>query len=160
MYTFFVILHILSAGVIIGLATMSIILSAMRKKAKGKVGELTAIHSEAIIGPIMANIGSNGLLFSGVVLTLMKYSFFPFSSELWLALKQSIFVFILILSFTVLKPLGTKVLNMVNAELVDPNAENGASIALRALVNKQYAMTLFVIVLALVAVALGEAGYL
>jgi hypothetical protein len=156
MYTAIVVLHILSAGVIIGLMTSAIIGTAMRKKIMGTPAELAAIKNAATVAPIMANIGSNGLLITGVILTLMQWSFFSFSTLPWLAMKQVIFVIILIISFASLMPRGKKILNMATAELAGPNAAKGASQELRKLVNTQYATTLFVAILVLCNMVLGE----
>jgi hypothetical protein len=156
MYTAIVVLHLLSVGVIVGLITSAIIGTAMRKKIAGTPAELAAIKNAATVTPIMANIGSNGLLVTGIIMTLMQWSFFSFSTLPWLAIKQSIFVLILIISFASLMPRGKKILNMAVAELGSPNAAKGASEELRKLVNTQYATTLFVGLLVLCNMILGE----
>ncbi len=156
LYTTFVILHILSAGVIIGLIAISIIGTTQRKKVAGTIGELAAIRSAAITAPIMAQVGSIGLLVSGVVLTMLEYSFFPFNSLPWLALMQADFVIILAIAGAVLTPRGKKILAMAETELSGPSAHSGASEGLRSLVNKQYSIVLLVGALVVIAVALGE----
>jgi len=156
MYTVFVILHLISVGVIIGLITTMIIGTALRKKVKGTPAEIASIRMGAITAPIMANIGSNGLLITGIVMTLLQYSFFPYGTFPWLAIKQTVFVVILLISFTMLMPRGKKILNMSNAELAGPNASKGASEELRTLVGKQYATVLFVALLVLINMTLGE----
>ncbi len=80
LYRSFVILHILSVGVLIGLFTVSVIGTSMRRKVAGTAAELASIRSGATMAPIMANIGSIGLLISGIIMTLMHYSFFPFAT--------------------------------------------------------------------------------
>jgi hypothetical protein len=158
MYTFFVVLHIISSGVVVGLMAMAIIGTSLRKKVKGTIGELGAIRSGAIMAPIMANSGSIGLLVTGVVMTIMQYqsSFFAFSTVPWLAMMQTDFVVIMAISGAILMPNGKKILAKVSAELAGPNAAKGASEELRTLVNKQYALTLVVAFLLFIAIYLGE----
>lgn len=156
MYTAIVVLHLLSVGVIVGLITQAIIGTALRKKVTGTPAEIASIRMGAIVSPIMANIGSNGLLITGIIMTLMQWSFFSYSTLPWLAIKQTIFVIILLISFTSLMPRGKKILNMANAEIAGPNAGRGASEELRKLVNAQYATVLFVGVLVLCNMILGE----
>ncbi|GEM_PF-1763974 len=155
-YTTFVVLHILSAGIVIGLITLSVIGASMRKKVRGTMGELAAIRSGAMISPIMANIGSIGLLVSGVVLTLLQYSFFPFGTMPWLALMQTDYVVIMAISGAFLAPNGKKILAAANAEIASPGAGSGASESLRSMVDRQYAVVMLVGFLVLLAVILGE----
>jgi hypothetical protein len=158
MYTFGVVLHIISAGIIIGLITNAILGTAMRKKMKGTTAELGSIRTAAIMAPIMANTGSIGLLVSGVIATIMQYnsSFFGFNTLPWLAMMQTDYVIIMALSGAIMMPTGKKILAMANAELAGPNASRGASDALRALVSKQYMWTMIIAVLVLLAIVLGE----
>jgi hypothetical protein len=158
MYTFWVVLHIISAGVIIGLITNAILGTAMRKKIKGTMAELGSIRSAAIMSPIMANIGSVGLLLSGVIATVMQYnsSFFGFNTLPWLAMMQTDYVIIMAISGAIMMPRGKKILAMATAELASPNAAQGASEELRSLVNAQYVWTMIIAVLVVLAIALGE----
>ena len=156
MYSLFVVLHIISTGVIVGLITNAILGTSMRKKMKGTIAELGSIRSAAMMAPIMANIGSIGLLLTGVILTLMQYSFFPFSTLPWLAIMQTDFVVIMAISGAVMMPRGKKILAMANAELSGPGAAKGASDALRALVSKQYMWTMIIAVFFLIAILVGE----
>src|SRR5271167_2862603 len=104
MYSFIVSLHIISSGVIIGLITNAIMGTMMRKKIKGTPAELASIRTGAIMAPIMANIGSIGLLLTGVALTLMQYSFFPFSTLPWLAIMQTDYIVIMAISGAIMMP--------------------------------------------------------
>jgi len=157
-YTFFVVLHILSAGVVIGLLTMTIIATSMRKKMKGTAAEIGSIRGGAMMAPIMANIGSIGLLVTGVVMTIMQYnsSFFAFNTLPWLAMMQTDFVIIMAISGAVLMPNGKKILAKASAELAGPNAARGASEELLALVSKQFMISNIVGILLFIAVYLGE----
>ena len=156
MYTLFVVLHLISVGVIVGLVTTMIIGTVLRKKVKGTPGEIAAIRSGAMMAPIMANIGSIGLLVTGVTMSWMNYSFFQFNSLPWLAMKQTIFVIIMAISGSVLAPTGKKILALSTAELATPGAAMGASSELRAMVSRQYAVVLFVAFLVLCNMILGE----
>ncbi len=158
MYTFWVVLHIISAGVIIGLITNAILGTTMRKKMKGTMAELGSIRGAAIMAPIMANIGSVGLLVSGVIATVMQYnsSFFGFNTLPWLAMMQTDYVVIMAISGAIMMPSGKKILAMASAELSGPNAAQGASDELRAMVAKQYVWTLIIAALVVLAIVLGE----
>ncbi|MFI5200943.1 MAG: hypothetical protein ACHQNE_00970 [Candidatus Kapaibacterium sp.] len=155
-YHVFVILHILSAGVVIGLIALAVIGTVVRKGHAGTPRELESIRSDATLMPIMAMVGSIGLLVSGVVLTLLDFSFFPFSSLPWLALMQTDFIVIMAISGAVLAPNGKKILALADSELSGAGASGGASEELRRLVRKQYSTQLIVALLVVIAVALGE----
>jgi hypothetical protein len=156
MYTFIVILHIISVGVGVGLITMTIVGTILRNKVKGTPAEIAAIRSGAMISPIMGNIATTGLFVTGAILTTMSYSWFPFSTIPWLALKQSVFVVVLLISLLMLKPQGEKILKMASAELASPNAAQGASAELRALVARQYMTVMLMALLVLINISLGE----
>ena len=156
MYTFFVILHIISVGIGVGLVTTMVVGTILRKKVKGTAAEIAAIRSGAMMAPIMGNLASVGLLITGAVITTMNYSWFPFSTFPWLAIKQCVFILLLLVSLFMLKPRGEKILKMATAELSSPNASRGASEELRALVGKQYATVLFIALLVLINISLGE----
>ncbi len=155
-YTIFVILHILSVGVIIGLLVSTIIGTALRKKVMGTPAEIAAMRNGAVMAERMSMIGSNGILITGIVMTLLQYSFFPFGSFPWLAIKQVVFVIILAISFSMLMPNGKKIHKRADEELAGPNAARGASDDLRKMVNRQYAIVMFVALLVLINVTLGE----
>ncbi|HET6400340.1 MAG TPA: hypothetical protein VFH95_02990 [Candidatus Kapabacteria bacterium] len=156
MYTFWVIIHIISAGLLIGLIAMALIGSRQSKKVKGSAAELAWIRTVITLVPIMGNVGAGGILLSGVALTLMTYSFFPFSSLPWLALMQADFVLMEIIVLGALTPRGKKILAITNAELAGPNAAQGASDELRLLVAKQETLGIVMAILTVIAIALGE----
>ena len=161
MYTFWVVLHIISAGVIIGLITNAILGTAMRKKMKGTVAELGSIRGAAIMAPIMAGEYRQHwplLVSSGVIATVMQYnsSFFGFNTLPWLAMMQADYVVIMAISGAIMMPSGKRILAMATAELSGPNAAQGASDELRAMVAKQYVWTMIIAVLVLLAIVLGE----
>ncbi len=156
LYRSFVILHILSVGVLIGLFTVSVIGTSMRRKVAGTAAELASIRSGATMAPIMANIGSIGLLISGIIMTLMHYSFFPFATVPWLAVMQTDFLVIMAISGAILAPNGKKILALSTTELGSPLATNGASPELQALLRKQMMVQVLVAVLVLVAITMGE----
>ena len=55
-----------------------------------------------------------------------------------------------------LMPTGKKILALANTELAGPNAVRGASEELRALMGRQYATVMFVALLVLINMFLGE----
>jgi hypothetical protein len=155
-YTVFVILHIISVGFAIGLVGMAIIGTSLRKKVMGTAAELAAIRSAATILPVMGTIATVGILVTGAVMTTMSYAWFPFSSLPWLAIKQTVFTILLIVVLASLRPRGDKILAKATTELAGSSAMQGASAELRALVSRQYATTLFVGLLVLINISLGE----
>src|SRR5438445_2815831 len=120
-YTFFVILHLIFVGIGIGITTLAIIGRVNRKKAEGTLAELIMIRGMAVNGKIMGSMAIIGLLVTGVVLTLMSYSFFPFSTLPWLALKQCVFIVLMGAAFTGTIPRGEKIFKTATAELGGPN---------------------------------------
>src|SRR5438094_8694743 len=99
-YTLFVILHLIFVGIAVGIVTLTMISRNTRKKVHGTIAELYMIRGMAVNGKIMGTMAIVGLLVTGVILTLISYSFFPFSTLPWLALKQCIFIVLLGAAFT------------------------------------------------------------
>jgi hypothetical protein len=155
-YTFFVILHLIFVGMGVGITTLTIIGRINRKKAQGTIGELMMTRAMAMNGKIMGSMAIIGLLVTGVILTLMSYSFFPFSTLPWLALKQTVFVILMGAAFTGTIPRGEKIMKMASAELAGPNASKGASEELRKLMTRQYYSVLLIGFLVLINMTLGE----
>ncbi|HEY3873879.1 MAG TPA: hypothetical protein VGM92_00250 [Candidatus Kapabacteria bacterium] len=156
LYNAFVVLHIVSAGAVVGLILNAIIGTSFRKKVAGTPAELGSIRMAAIMSPILVNIGAIGLLVSGVVMSILQYnsSFFAFNTMPWLAMMQADFVVIMAIVGALIAPNGKKVLAMAETELKIPMS--GASDGLRKLVRKQYKLTMLVGLLTLLAIALGE----
>lgn len=156
MYTVFVILHLIFVGVAVGIVTVTIIGRVTGKKGRGTLAELIMIRSMAMMGKIMGSTALIGLLVTGVIMTAMNYSFFPFSTFPWLALKQCVYVVLMLVAITGTIPRGEKIFHMAVAELQGPNATAGASPELRALMSKQFATVIAIGVMVLINMSLGE----
>src|SRR5438067_3431838 len=100
MYTVFLILHILSAGVWIGLGVVTVLTNNFRIRAAGTLGELYLMRSTLIYGSVMGNIGGIGILISGPAIAGISHlPLFAFGTLPWIALKQLVFVIVLALTF-------------------------------------------------------------
>ena len=156
MYTLFVILHLIFVGIAVGIVTLAIIGRVKGKHIHGTIAELFAIRAMAMNGKIMGTMALVGLLVTGVTLTLMQYSFFPFNTFPWLALKQCVFLVVMGAALTGTIPRGEKIHKMATAELQGPNAAKGASEDLRKLVSRQFASVMLLGLLVLINMTLGE----
>ena len=155
-YTITVIFHLIFVGFGVGITALTIIGRVTGKKGRGTMGELLMIRAMATNGKIMGSTALIGLLVTGVIMTIMNYSFFPFSTLPWLALKQCVFIVLLGAAFTGTIPRGEKIHAMASAELAGPNAASGASEELRKLVSRQFASVMLIGLLVLINMTLGE----
>jgi len=155
-YTLFVILHLIFVGVAVGITFLSILGRINGKKGQGTLGELLMIRAMAVNGKIMGSTALIGLLVTGIILTVMNYSFFPFSTFPWLALKQCVYLLVIGTALTGTIPRGEKIFNMASAELQGPNASKGASAELRKLMDRQFVSVVIIGVLVLINMTLGE----
>ena len=156
MYTVFVILHIISAGTWIGLGVVTVLLTGLRKKAQGTLGELYLIRAGVLFGAVMGNIGGIGILITGGAMAGIRYSWFPFSTLPWLAIKQTIFVILLIMTFAIMVPKSKKIRAMSGEELGGKNPGGGASLALRTMMDQVHTIGMFMQMLILTNIILGE----
>ncbi len=115
-----------------------------------------AIRAMAINGKIMGSTALIGLLVTGVTLTFISYSFFPFSTLPWLALKQTVYVIVLLVAILGTIPRGEKIHAMAVSELAGSNAALGASAELRQLVSRQFATVMIIGFFVLINMSLGE----
>jgi hypothetical protein len=155
-YTLFVILHLIFVGFGVGITALSIIGRVKGKNARGTIAELIMARAMAVNGKIMGSTALIGLLVTGVVMTIMSYSFFPFSTLPWLAIKQCVFIALLGAAFTGTIPRGEKIFKMASAELAGPNAMKGASDELRKLMSRQFGSVILMGILVLINMTLGE----
>jgi hypothetical protein len=156
MYTTLVVLHLISVGIGVGIVTLSIIGRVKGKAIRGTAAELIMYRSMAINGEIMGKLAIGGLLITGVAMSWMNYSFFPVNTLPWLFIKQCVFILLLIVAFTGTIPRGEKIKKMAMAELQSPNAAQGASEELRALISRQFATVIVIGILVLINMSLGE----
>lgn len=120
--------------------------------AQGSLVEKSLIQTERKITSIGAHIGALGILISGGAMASMpggpQWGWFNFSAHGWLAVKQSIFVIILILVvFSVKKSIGLK--KQLRSE------EGNVSDEARKLWKGAYSYSLTVYLLVVVNVILG-----
>jgi len=157
MYTVFVILHIICAGIWFSLGIVNMLLMTQAGKKRGTAAELAHMSSQALCGRIMGMIGGIGILLTGGAITgIMSLGWFPFGTTNWLATKQTIFVILLILSFAVMMPKGKKIDAMIATESASPNASKGASSELRAAMGTLKTVGILMNLLVLTNIILGE----
>ena len=133
MYTVFVVLHILCAGVWFTIGIANMLLLKQVAKTKGTAGELAHMSSQALLGRVMGMIGGIGILITGGAMTgIAGLGWFPFGTLNWLACKQTVWVILFIISLAVMMPKGKKIEAMIASESASPNAAKGASEGLRA----------------------------
>jgi hypothetical protein len=133
MYTVFLILHIIVAGCWISILFANIAMMGNLTKAQGTVGELYLMRSVISIGSVMGNIGGIGILITGFGLVGIQHmGIFPFGVVNWLALKQTIFVILLVMTFAMMVPRVKMLRRLIAEELAGPDASKGASNGLRS----------------------------
>lgn len=157
MYTIFLVLHVLTAGIWMALFPTVMILNGLRKKAANTSSELPYMKAISVLGLVLGNVGAIGVLISGPALAgIGKYPWFDFATMPWLAWKQVIFFLALILSFAVIVPRSKKVRKLLT-ELLDAKRANiGASDELRSTFDSYVTASLIVNLLVLINMILGE----
>jgi hypothetical protein len=159
MYTFLVILHILSAGVWVSLGVVTIFLNSFRKRVAGTAGELYLMRALIMFGAIMGNIGGIGILITGGAMTgMVWHGWFDFGALPWLAAKQTIYVVLLIMTFAIMLPATKKARRSIGEEMAGLNPAGGASDVLRKQIDRLVAVGLFMQLLILTNIVLGEWG--
>ncbi|MEO6940063.1 MAG: hypothetical protein ABI444_08015 [Candidatus Kapaibacterium sp.] len=137
MYTVFLILHVVCGGIWIGLVPAMMVLAGQRNKSKGTLGELYLIRAMGGAAALMGNLGGIGILISGgAIVGIAHFGWFPFGTLDWLAVKQTIYVILLGMSFGVMLPLSKKIQKLNGEAIAGPNASRGASAELSGLVAK------------------------
>ena len=156
MYTLFVILHILSAGVFIGLGVVMVLSNRARVQSKGTAAELYYTRSMLRLLLAMGNIAGLGIFITSIVITSMSYAWFPFTTLPWLAIKQVNFLIMMALAGAIMVPTAKKAIVLMVQELTMPSYTSGASETLRAMVRKAFAIAMINQILILANVTLGE----
>ena len=157
MYTVFVILHILSAGVWIGLGVVTVLTNNFRKRAAGTLGELYLMRSALICGSVMGNIGGIGILITGPALAgIHGLPWFPFGTLPWLAIKQLVFLVVLLITFAIYVPQSKKIGRKIGEEMGGANPSRGASSELRTMFDRIVTVGMVVQMLVLLNIILGE----
>jgi hypothetical protein len=159
MYTSLVVLHIISAGIWVALGVVAIFLNSFRKRVAGTAGELYLMRALIMFGAIMGNIGGIGILITGGAMTgMVWHAWFDFNLLPWLATKQVIYVVLLIMTFGIMLPVSKKAGRMIAEEMAGLNPAGGASAALRSTMDRVVAIGLFMQLLIITNIVLGEWG--
>src|SRR5690349_658045 len=105
MINLFRILHIFFASMLLALLPVALILLRRMRATAGTPGELTTMANLNMIGGTLGMIGGIGMLVTGgILVSLESYKWFNFSEFPLLAWKQTIYVVILIINFTIVVP--------------------------------------------------------
>lgn len=137
-YNIFLFLHIFFAGMVLSLFPFSIFMKKKVARSKGTPVELYNIQMEFAVGRFMGMIGGIGLLIAGGAMTgIGKMPWFAFGNEqyLWLAIKQVVYVVVLIVNFGFMMPVGKKAMPLIAQEMSKGGA-GGATDEIRALAAK------------------------
>ena len=157
MYTVFVILHILSAGVWIGLGVVTVLTNNFRQRAAGTLGELYLMRLTLICGSVMGNIGGIGILITGPAMAgIHGLPWFPFGTLPWLAIKQVVFLVVLLITFAIYVPRSKKIGRRIGEEMGGANPAMGASAELRTMFDRIVTVGMVVQILVLLNIILGE----
>jgi hypothetical protein len=157
MYTAFVILHVLSAGVWIGLGVVTVLTNNFRIRAAGTLGELYLMRATLIYGAVMGNIGGIGILITGPAIAGIHHlPWFAFSAVPWLAIKQVVFVIVLAMTFAIYVPRSKKIGRRIGEEMGGATPASGASVELRGMFDRLVTVGLIIQLLVLLNVILGE----
>jgi hypothetical protein len=155
MINLFRILHIFFASMTIALLPVSIIMMGKMKRTKGTPAELTTMSNMNLIGRTMGMIGGLGILVTGGTLVgIESYKWFAFSEFPWLAWKQTLFVIILIINFSVIVPASKKLTKLIDERLA-AGGSGGATDEIRALGGRIGTFAPIMNLLALAAMVLG-----
>jgi hypothetical protein len=157
MYTVFIILHVLCAGIWVGLGVVTVLTNNFRKRAAGTLGELYLMRSTLIYGSVMGNIGGIGILITGPALAGIHHlPWFAFDAVPWLAIKQVVFVIVLLITFAIYVPLSKKIGRQIGEEMGGANPAGGASAELRGMFDRIVTVGMIVQVLVLLNIVLGK----
>jgi hypothetical protein len=155
MTNLFRIFHIYFASMLIALLPIALIMLRRMKATKGTPAELTVMGNLNLIGATFGMIGGLGILITGGGLVgIESYKWFSFSDFPWLAWKQTIFVVILIINFSIVVPASKKMSKLI-AERVAAGGTGGATDEIRALGARIGMFAPIMNILALVNLVLG-----
>ena len=137
----------------IALIPTGMIMMGRVKKSKGTPVELTTMSLMSILGKTMGMIGGIGLLITGGALVgIENYKWFSFSEFPWLAYKQTVFVIILIINFTLVVPPSKKLEGMIAERMT---MGGGATDKMRAIFGKIGMAAMLMNILTLIAMTFG-----
>jgi hypothetical protein len=157
MYVVFVILHILSAGVWIGLGVVTVLANRYRKRIAGSYGELYIMRITLKLGSAMGNIGGIGILITGGAMAGIRHlPWFDFSAVPWLAVKQVVFVLVLAMTFGLFVPASKRAGRMIGEAMGGAKPQAGAPAELRTAFDRFITIGLMIQLLVLLNIILGE----
>jgi len=160
MYNLFLLLHIFFAGMVLSLFPFSMFMKGRKARSKGTVVELYNIQLEFGVGRFMGMIGGIGLLIAGGAMTgIGKMPWFAFGNDqfIWLAVKQTVYVVVLILNFGFMMPVAKKAMPLIAQQLATGGA-NCATEEIRALAARAEVIGMLMGILGLTNAVLGVFG--
>ncbi|MBI2417626.1 MAG: hypothetical protein HYV28_06925 [Ignavibacteriales bacterium] len=120
-YQYFLVLHIVSAVVWLGMIPAEFILSKYILNSEGKNSnrELTAVWLKLL--NLSGMLGLTGILISGIGMVYLHpvFGFFRFSADHWLVSKQIITLALIVLTGVYFIPLGKKTRLALGADLTN-----------------------------------------
>jgi hypothetical protein len=157
MYTFWVVLHIISAGAFIGMGFSTWITNGLRKGSAGTAGEFHYMRTLLQQARILGAIGALGVLITGAAAAGMAHlPWFAFDALPWLALKQAVWVLIALITGALMIPRAVRARKMIVSELTMPSASSGASPELKRTINQVVVVIYLIELLVVINVILGE----
>ena len=159
-YNIFLFLHIFFASMVLSLIPFGMFMKGRKARSKGTPVELYNIQMEFGVGRFMGMIGGIGLLVAGGAMAgIGKMPWFDFgnSAFLWLAVKQTVYVVVLILNFGFMMPVGKKAMPLIAQQLAT-GGSGGATEEIRALSAKASAIGMIMGLLGLTNAILGVFG--
>jgi hypothetical protein len=157
MYTFWVVLHIISAGAFIGLGFATVVTNGLRNGAAGTYGEFQYMRTLLVQARVFGNIGAIGVLVTGAAAAGMAHlPWFAFDQLPWLALKQTVWILIAIMTGALFIPRAVRARKMIVSELTMPSVSSGASKELKRMIDQVVVIIYLIELLVLLNVILGE----
>ena len=157
MYTFWIVLHIISAGAFLGMGFATLITNGLRKGAAGTAGEFCYMRTLLQQSRILGAIGALGVLITGAAAAGMAHlGWFDFGALPWLAVKQTVWVIIVIITGALLIPRAVRARKMIVEELTTPSVSSGASTELKRTINQVVVVIYLIELLVVINVILGE----
>ena len=160
LYNIFLLIHIFCASMVLALIPFGMLMKGRRNRSKGTAQELYNIQMEFTVGKFMGMFGGIGLLIAGSGLAgIGKMPWFDFGNPtfLWLAVKETVYVVVLILNFAMMIPIAKKAMPLI-AEQMSKGTSVGATDEIRALADKAAVIGMIMGLLGLTNAILGVFG--
>jgi hypothetical protein len=160
MYNIFLVIHIVCFSMVLALLPFNLFMKGRIKRSKGTPVELYNIQLEFSVGKFMGMVGGIGLLIGGAAMAgIGKMPWFAFDNPtfLWLAIKQTLYIIILALNFSVMIPTGKKIMPLIATQM-SMGGGVGATDEIRALASKASMVGMIMGLLGLTNAILGAVG--